>query len=214
MKVLIAKTEKTEKYENALRNLGVDYVCSVDRIESDDFDGLLIPGGWDINPERYNEEVQYDNVVYSDEVDEKQLAILDSFVKAGKPILGICRGMQLINVYFGGTLYQNIENHRIDVNHESYHAVETYEGSFMYDCYGKQARVNSSHHQAVKKLAENFKVMQRAEDGTIESIIHDFLPIIAVQYHPEKMSFENRTDDTLIDGKYIFEYFISMKKRA
>ena len=115
-------------------------------------------------------------------VTDDQLAILDKFVKAKKPVLGICRGEQLINVYFGGSLIQHVAGHA-----GIYHDVKNVSGSIMYRLYGKTTKVYSSHHQAVRRLGKGLKITQKANDGTVEAIEHKTLPIFAVQWHPELM---------------------------
>ena len=105
------------------------------------------------------------------------------YVKAKKPVLGICRGMQLINVYFGGSLNQNIKNHR-----GRWHTVRNVgKNSWIYNLYKKNYKVYSSHHQSVKRLGKNLTITQKAPDGTVEALQHKTLPIYGVQWHPENM---------------------------
>lgn len=109
--------------------------------------------------------------------------------------MGICRGIQSINVCFGGSLYQDIPNHKLPK--EERHNVKFEKESFLYDCYNiEQMLINSLHHQAVKEVAKGFKVVVKSEDGIVEAIENK--NIIAVQWHPEYMN----------DIKF-FEYFIN-----
>lgn len=135
----------------------------------------------DINPSRYHKP-NTSSYRVSDYQDKEQLKLIKKFVKAGKPVFGICRGEQLINVYFGGTLKQNISNHGSGL-----HNIKTKSGSRMRRLYGKKTSVNSSHHQAVQKLGKGLTATAWAEDGTIEAIEYDKLPVFAVQWHPELM---------------------------
>lgn len=146
-------------------------------------DGLIITGSCvDILPEYYGEKnLQKGNF----EVDEYQEVskMISHFAKQHKPILGICGGMQDINVYFGGSLNQFVENH--DLKGKT-HPVKIEEKSFLYDVYQtKEIHINSFHHQAVKKVAQGFSVTAISEDGVIEAIEKG--NIIAVQWHPEEM---------------------------
>lgn len=147
-------------------------------------DGLIVTGSCiDINPKYYGQEPE-ENLKYS-EIDEFKLdyEIINLFKNEGKPILGICAGMQSINVTFGGTLYQDIKNHNLK---NLKHDIKIESNSFLYNTYiCEKLSVNSFHHQAIDIVAKDFKVTARSEDGIIEAIEND--DIIGVQWHPEKM---------------------------
>ncbi len=200
-------------YINALVNLSADYVITEEIIPINEFDGLLIPGGFDVSPEFYHQEM---NGSYAEgmnkQLDELQLYYIDQFVKAHKPILGICRGHQLLNVYFGGTLIQHLPNYEKhsspDFQDDQVHEVYSDEDNVFTELYGKRFSVNSSHHQAVDILGEGLHIALRCPDGTIEAMYHEQLPIISVQFHPERMCFEKNRDDT-IDGSVIINYFLT-----
>ena len=193
-KITVTKNKEKLKIAVADCNSGEDAMaqCAINRlgaiatIVSSDckvskYDGLIIPGGVDINPSRYHKP-NTSSYRVSDYQDKEQLKLIKKFVKAGKPVFGICRGEQLINVYFGGTLKQNISNHGSGL-----HNIKTKSGSRMRRLYGKKTSVNSSHHQAVQKLGKGLTATAWAEDGTIEAIEYDKLPVFAVQWHPELM---------------------------
>lgn len=154
-------------------------------------DGLIVTGSAsDIHPKYYKEEPLRTKTYEIDEfkLDKKAIKL---FSDAGKPILGICGGIQAINVCFGGSLNQQIENH--DLKNEL-HAIAIKENSFLHKTYNQnKINVNSFHHQSVKKVAQGFFVTAYAEDGTIEAIEKD--NVIGVQWHPEEMNdlkfFEN-----------------------
>ena len=146
--------------------------------------GLIIAGrDRDINPRYYGEEplegLEYPGDSYEDELDFR---LIELFEKSNKPILGICSGLQSLNIYHGGTLKQHIDDHT-SKEQLVRHNIDIEEDSFIYSLYGSKTEVNSIHHQAINKLADGFKVTAVAEDGNIEAIEKGNL--IGVQWHPE-----------------------------
>ena len=167
---------------NALKACGAKVTVSFSTKEKvAGYDGLALPGGADIQPSLYGKKIA-GAVRMDPKLDSVQMAVLGRFVKAKKPVLGICRGSQLLNVYFGGTLYQNIKNHR-----GRNHKVKLTDGCWLSGLYGRQTTVNSSHHQAARKLGKGLEVIGKAPDGTVEAIVHSSLPVYGVQWHPEQM---------------------------
>ena len=118
--------------------------------------------------------------------DEHELALIDDFLRVGRPVLGICHGLQVLNVYFGGTLRQHIEGHSQIDGHDRLHPVCA-EGGLLRTLYGPRFVVNSAHHQAVDTLGTGLEVLARANDGTVEAVGHKYLPVFAVQWHPERL---------------------------
>lgn len=151
-------------------------------------DGFLFSGGVDLDPVMYGEEKQFDSVEIDAERDAFEAAAFPLILASGKPILGICRGIQAINVFMGGTLYQHMEGHRQDVpGVNRTQTLRVVEGTYLHALTGKDSiRVNTFHHQNVKELAPGLVAQAVSEDGFIEAI-HDpsrkFL--FGVQFHPE-----------------------------
>ena len=136
----------------------------------DSFDGFLIPGGNDIHS-KYYRQFPYACKKIDEEMDLLDQKIILEAVRTKKPLLGICRGIQSINVFLGGSLKQDILHHQ-----QENHWIK-YEGTYYL--------VNSFHHQSILKLAPNLKATAYSIDGEIEMIVHETLPIIGVQFHPE-----------------------------
>ena len=145
-------------------------------------DGLIVTGSvHDVHPSYYNEEAIPDKKY---EFDEYPLVrdVVKAFNNKKKPIFGICAGIQEINVIFGGSLHQKINNHNMRDGKK--HSVTLDESSILYKIFGKrEIDVNSYHNQAINRLADGFKVTAISKDGIIEGIEKD--NIIAVQWHPE-----------------------------
>ena len=146
--------------------------------------GLIIAGrDRDINPKYYGEEplegLEYPEDLYEDELDFR---LIELFEKSNKPILGICSGLQSLNIYHGGTLKQHIDEHT-SKEQLFRHNIDIEEDSFVHSLYGSKTEVNSIHHQAINKVADGFKVTAVAEDGNIEAIEKGNL--IGLQWHPE-----------------------------
>ena len=161
-------------------------VCSQNGIEeiAAMCSGLIIAGrDRDIHPKYYGEEpdgnIEYPEDDYEDELDFR---LIEVFNNLNKPILGVCSGLQSLNVFFGGTLKQHIENHTSE-NGLIKHNITVEKNSFLHSLYGKKSLVNTIHHQAINKVADGFKVTAIAEDGTIEAIENGKL--IGIQWHPE-----------------------------
>lgn len=180
---------------------------------STEYDGLIVCGGVDVHPSRYGEEVN--GSVNMDEArDAAELALVEAFLEAGKPIFGVCRGHQLLNVYFGGTLVQHlpnaVEHSTVLAGKDVVHNVISEKGSIAERLYGECFSVNSWHHQAILKPGAGLRITQRsAKDAVIEGFAHESLPVLGVQWHPERMCCSRKRTDT-VDGSTIFEYFIRM----
>lgn len=203
-RILLSFKGSGENYINAVNFSGGEAVTHPSDIE---YDGLILCGGGDISPHFYGEENTFSKNIDIHR-DKCEFALLEKFIKEEKPILGICRGLQIINVFFGGTLCQDIPNHCDNCGNDLIHNITATKNSFLYSLYGENFTVNSNHHQSVKVLGENLLVISNSEK-VIEGIVHSTLPIFAIQFHPERMCYKKSRSDT-VDGKDIFKYFISL----
>lgn len=166
----------------------------------DEADGVVLPGGSDIDPALYNSYPQKYLGNISPERDRWELKILELAMEMGKPILGICRGFQLINIYYGGSLKVDVcgGNDESEIPHMALmvpkyyktHQLEIRENTKLAEIFkGDEVAVNSYHHQAVDKVGENLVVSAVAPDGFVEGIEDpDYPYLVGVQWHPEMMA--------------------------
>lgn len=209
--IAISTSERTNLsvFMDVFQSLGAE--CSFfsgNEADIDYYDGLLLPGGPDVEPWRYGEENTHSYIEPG--LDELQFSALDRFSHKGKTIFGICRGYQLINVYFGGSLIQhlsNAEKHMKSNGIDSVHEIRSLPGCFLSDLYGEKHVVNSSHHQAINKAGTGLHICAYDADDVPEAFYHETLPIFGVQYHPERMCLSYTREDT-VNGMPIFEFFL------
>ena len=135
-------------------------------------DGLLLSGGADIDPGRYGQTPSAELFTPEPDRDAFEMALLDGAAQAGVPVLGICRGIQTLNVHGGGTLNQHVAPHACFDQRPNYiaHRVGFTEGSLLASLYGPSIEVNSLHHQSIDRVADGFVVTARSDDGSIEGI--------------------------------------------
>ncbi|MGL5414453.1 MAG: gamma-glutamyl-gamma-aminobutyrate hydrolase family protein [Clostridium sp.] len=183
------------------------------KAQVDSIDGLLITGGYDINPLEYNEEPSKGLGVISNERDFCEFNLLKYATLKNIPYLGICRGHQLLNVFNGGTLFQDmnaidefsIKHIQYGEPHRASHSISLCKDSNLFNIFGEEYKVNSFHHQSIKDVAPGFIVNAKSVDGCIEGIekIDENSFFMGVQWHPEIMA---KDDSKTID---LFKYFIS-----
>jgi len=183
----------------------------------DMIDGIVLTGGEDISPLLYGEEPIKEVKYISYTRDQIELELFDRAYESKLPILGICRGLQVVNVALGGTLYQDIHKQIPDaLGHLStyrleggYHSINILEGTRLYDIFEETTiSVNSQHHQSIKALGKDLKISAKADDGVVEAIesTNDSF-LLGVQFHPEAMIDEHK------EFMGIFDYFIRNIKR-
>ena len=163
----------------------------VDPVDAiDNLDGLLLTGGTDIEPKHYGETSDTDLFPYEPVRDEFEFGLLDAVVHTPLPVLGICRGHQVINVHSGGSLNQHVPEHAAfdQTITTRFHEVVFENGSELSHLYGPKCEVNSFHHQTVDRVGEGLEATAYAKDGAIEGLEHKDLPILSVQWHPEMLS--------------------------
>lgn len=181
---------------------------------SAEFDALLLCGGSDVDPSRFGEKNNGSRNIDTAR-DAVEFELFARFMAQGKPIMGICRGHQVINIALGGGMHQDIpeaEKHISIDGVMQMHFVVTEGESFLKKLYGNEFPVNTSHHQAISGLGKGLRsVAHSRDDGYCEAIVHESLPIFGVQWHPERMCFSARRDDT-VDGRYIIEHFLNLCK--
>ena len=210
------KLEENERFPGYSRVMvGNDYVESVSmaggvpvilpiieakedaKRQIDRIDGLILTGGQDVNPFLYGEDPSHKLGPISPLRDEYEQHLIGYAIQQNKPILAICRGVQILNVTFGGSLYQDIsmissatkEHAQREKSDAPSHSVTIYENTHLFQIYGQEISVNSFHHQAIKKIAPGFKTAAISEDGVIEAIEKEgSLFVVGVQWHPELMT--------------------------
>ncbi len=163
---------------------------------TDRVQGLLFPGGKDLDPSFYKDTPVPELGETDPELDRFQMALLDLAIRKKKPVLGICRGIQLVNVALGGSLFQDIPTRFTDstlkhmqdtISFDTDHAVNIEPGSRLHNLFGPHIQINSRHHQSVKEPGHGLRITARAPDGVVEALEHTTLPIDLVQWHPELM---------------------------
>ena len=198
----------TARYVNSVaQNGGVPVIIPIldntDIIDSalNKLDGIIFSGGADVNPHLYNEEPRYGLGEVTPERDEHEFKLLEKCLNDYQfPILGICRGVQVMNVYHGGSLYQCLEKERpgglMHMLFNKYpfeyptHRVSVSSDSKLYSLVEKDSLfVNSFHHQGVKQVGTGLKAVSQAQDGIVEALeLDDDRFMVGVQWHPEMMA--------------------------
>jgi putative glutamine amidotransferase len=166
-------------------------------------DGIVISGGDDLPPELYGESLNSPINPESSERIKWEQQLLDLFTNFGKPVLGVCYGLQLINVHFGGTLHQQLPTPPSNpVDHGAQgqlktHIVRIETGSCLFPLLGGSVAVSSNHHQGIKAVAPGFSVVATAPDNLIEAIHSE--RVMAVEWHPESDQTGSQIYSLLVD---------------
>ncbi len=212
-RILLAVNTKKEYYIEAVAACGgipeARYCPEPDL----SYDGLILCGGNDIQPSYYGEG-EAGALNFDVARDEAEVRLAKAYLAAGKPILGVCRGHQLLNVMLGGSLHQHIAEaaaHTPTPDNSRVHPARAVEGSLLYRLYGEEFVVSSSHHQAVKTLGEGFFATAFA-GNVIEGIEHKTRPLLGVQFHPEWMCGSTWRKNTA-DGALLFAHFLSLCRK-
>ena len=189
------RKEFTKNYEAAVSSFGASPVVSISESSIAAYDLLLLPGGGDIDPAFFNQKNSGStNIDY--ELDKAQFRLLDLFVSAKKPIMGISKGMQMINIYFGGNIIQNMNSDKLLThsyqNEVSYHPVFLNTNALLLaklppSLFQRKMQVNSAHHQCIGHLGKDLTILQYCPDFVPEAIAHMYLPILGIQWHPERL---------------------------
>ena len=180
------------------------------------YSGLLLAGGDDMDPSLFGQEDRGSRGIDRAR-DEAELALLDAFCGAGKPVFAICRGHQAVNVWLGGDLIQDLGPGLVPFHQkeegDQVHPIQAERGTLLHRLYGPVFPVNSWHHQGLGRLGRGLSAAARSEGGVVEAVEHETLPLISVQFHPERMAGAKARPDT-VDGGSIFRAFLDLAQRA
>lgn len=219
MKGAVRELRLSRAYTDAVANAGAVPVIAGenDAKELAAFcDGLLLSGGDDIEPEYFGEKKLNASVKTDQERTKQEYALIDAFRERGKPIFGICRGFQILNVYYGGDLYQDMTAQKkwFHMIPHLLHGLTCEEGSFLFDLFGRTVEVNSTHHQGVRTLGKDLRALAYSENGAlVEAWEHKEEPVFAVQFHPERMTGVYKWDN-MTDFSGLFSYYIDFVKKT
>lgn len=209
MKVgIVGRSNDTKHYEQFLDSMNVSHITSLSIGNLITCTVFLFPGGGDINPELFGE-TNRGSINIDTELDLLQLRAFQYAFAQKIPILGICKGMQLINVALGGTLIQHLPTADVHTNsqHDTYHTTTISPNSFLHALYGDHIIVNSRHHQSVDRLGTHLRTIQWCtSDKCIEAIEHTRYPIWGVQWHPERLDSASSHTNPALLFSYVLSY--------
>lgn len=211
MKIAIAGREAdTANYARYVKAVGASPVVTLDAEAIAGCRALILPGGGDITPAFFGEQ-NHGSRNIDTPLDILQLQAFHLAMLRGMPVLGICKGLQIINVGLGGSLLQDLEpssalRHQYDQG-DRYHTTVIIADSWLSRLYGRETTVNSAHHQAIARLGKDLCAVQHCpDDGCIEAVAHKQLPVIGTQWHPERIDREKSGTN----GEKVLAYFSSL----
>lgn len=183
-------------------------------------DGLILTGGDDVNPQLFHEESLPETQIPDPKRDSFDILLIKYAIQKNIPILGVCRGMQLLNIYFGGSLYQDLKyNKEVYLKHLQgensphipVHKVIPVKDSFLDKIFTDDLWVNSFHHQSIKEVGDSLQISAKSNDNVIEAVeyIDDDHFLLGVQWHPEMMYSQGDNGDM----KKLFQYFMDRLKQ-
>jgi putative glutamine amidotransferase len=180
----------------------------------EDYDALVVPGGYSVNPSFYGKKKENAHSSFGTKANDKiQIEAVQKFAEAKKPVLGICRGNQLVNVAFGGTLIQCLGLPHTHLGGK-YRTVTIQKDSWLYNCFGSSEKTLHSHHQNVKKLGKGLYATQwDKKDGNIEAFQHESLPVYGLQWHPDSWIGKDGKKRTYKIGIKVFTEFRSVSQQ-
>lgn len=187
---IAGRAKYTANYEKALSTLSIPYITTLSLSEIRSCQGLLLPGGGDITPAFFGQKNNGSTNIDT-ELDIIQFQALEQALRDTKPVLGICKGMQIINVFFGGTIIQHMKECEIHQykDGDRFHHSTIVPGTFLHALYGDTLFVNSAHHQCLGSLGQELILAQYAAPiPTPEAVCHKLLPVYGVQWHPERLT--------------------------
>ncbi len=214
-RILISRSpESSGLYEAAVEKAGGEALSFHCPDPEMDFDGLILAGGGDMDPAEFQEPNQGSRDIDRPR-DKVELALVSRCVYENKPILGICRGHQVVNIALGGNIYQDMNERLVEMHAEGAdgkpkaHPIQVGVMTMLDTLYGSEMVVNSSHHQAVRNFGQGLYRTAWDENGVVEAMQHGSLPIWTVQFHPEQVTDE----DGAADGQKIFDFFLEQCRK-
>lgn len=214
-RILISRSpESSGLYELAVEKAGGEVLslyCPDPELE---FDGLILGGGGDIDPAEIMEPNR-GSMEIDRKRDQVELALVNRCVYERKPILGICRGHQVVNVALGGNIYQDMNDKLLEIHTQRedgssrFHSIRLAVMTMLEEFYGTEMLVNSSHHQAIHQFGQGLYGTAWDENGVVEAMQHGSLPIWTQQFHPEQMLGK----DGCPEGQKIFDFFLEQCRK-
>lgn len=199
-----------ERYIRAVERAGGIPVPGICPEPDPSCDALVLCGGGDLDPALFGQENRGAHPP-DRERDRAEMTLAEAYLTWEKPVLGICRGMQVLNVFLGGTLIQDLPPAWRDTHQgeeDVYHSIRCRSGSLLERLLGPCPVVNSAHHQAVDRLGRDLKASAWAPEGFVEGFENNILPVLGVQFHPERLSGSGRGE-----GSALFDWLIACVKK-